>query len=280
MSQIVTAPDDPGSFVVVNGDTEQSFVDPNDPTRLEFEYVQRIAEVLDETVLARPRSERVRVLHIGGGGLTIPRYVQAKRPGVAQIVLEPDELLIEQVRARLPLAGRASTKILTVDGRTGVAQLPSGSVDALILDAFAGASVPAELATAEFFAEALRLLRSDGVFVMNLTDSAPFEWAKRCIAGLVNYSPNVGVIAETPVWKGRRFGNLIALAGADLPVDAISRRLGRADFPNRLVGGQTLIDWLGGALPFTGLDSRPSPEPNWGKTWFGPRRRNGGPLED
>jgi hypothetical protein len=54
----------------------------------------------------------------------------------------------------------------------------------------------------------------------------------------------------------------------------------RADFPHRLVGGQTLIDWLGGARPFTGQDTRPSPEPNWGKTWFGPRRRHGDPLDD
>lgn len=280
MSQIVSAPDEPGAFVVVNGDTEQSFVDPSDPTRLEFEYVQRIAEVLDETVLARPASERIRLLHIGGGGMTIPRYVQAKRPGTAQIVFETDEKLIDQVRAKIPLPGRATTKVLVMDGRLGVAQLPSGSLDALIVDAFSGAQVPAELATAEFFAEALRLLRGSGVLVMNITDTAPFDWAKRCIAGLANYSDEIGVIAEVPVWKGRRFGNLIVLAGNQIPVEAISKRLVRAFFPHRLIGGQALLDWLEGAPPFTKADNEPSPEPNWGKTWFGPRRHHGELLDD
>jgi spermidine synthase len=274
MSQVLPAPDDPGCFVVVNGDTEQSFIDPDDPTRLEFEYIRRIAEVLDETVLARPRSELVRVLHVGGGGLTLPRYIQARRPGTAQIVLEPDAQLTEQVRREIPIVGRATIKIRPIDGRAGVAEMPSGCVDAIVIDAFAGAQVPAELATAEFFAEASRLLRGDGVIVMNLTDTAPFSWAKRCLSGLINYVDEAGVIAETPVWKGRRFGNLVALGGKQMPVDALSRRLARADFPHLLVGGQAIVDWLGGARPFTDADNSPSPEPNWGKTWFGPARRH------
>ncbi|MBA3020403.1 spermidine synthase [Propionicimonas sp.] len=280
MSKIVPAPDDPGCFVVLNGETEQSFVDPNDPTRLEFEYVQRIAEILDVTVLARPRSEPVRVVHVGGGGFTVPRYIQAKRPGTAQTVFEPDEQLIEDVRRELPLNGRTSIQIRPTDGLTGMSAMAGGWVDALIVDAFNGAQVPAELATTAFFAEALRLLRTEGVLIMNITDTAPFEWSKRCLAGLVQYAPNVGVIAEVPVWKGRRFGNLIVVAGADIPVEALSRQLAAAAFPQRLVGGEALLEWLQPALPFTRADAEPSPEPNWGKTWFGPRRHKGDSIDD
>ena len=94
MNRVVPAPDDRRAFMVVSGKTEQSWVDPSDPLRLEFEYVQRIAEVLDVTVLARPDSERVRVIHVGGGGLTLPRYVEARRPHTAQVVMEPDLSLI------------------------------------------------------------------------------------------------------------------------------------------------------------------------------------------
>lgn len=274
MSQIVPA-DEPGCFVVVNGDTEQSFIDLNDPTRLEFEYIQRIAEILDETTLLRSRSEQLRIVHVGGGGLTLPRYIQARRPGTAQVVFEPDEALIDEVRKQAPIAGRASIRIHNIDGAAGIAEMPSGCADAVVVDAFMGASVPAGLATAEFFADAVRLLRNSGVIVMNLTDSAPFDWAKRCVAGLATYVADTGLIAEAPVWKGRRFGNLIALGGRDIPVDRITTRLIRADFPNRLVGGQALLDWLGGAAPFTRADAQPSPEPNWGNTWFGPTRRNG-----
>ncbi len=277
MSELLPAPDDPGSYLVVNGDTEQSFVDPEDPTHLEFEYVRRVGEVLDETVLRRPKSEHIRVVHLGGGGFTLPRYVQARRPGTAQTVFEPDEALTEAVRRELPLAGRANIRIRGLDGRSGVSEMPSGCADALIVDAFSGACVPAELATAGFFAETRRLLRGSAVMIMNITDSTPFEWSKRCIAGVTTYYDQVGVIAEIPVWKGRRFGNLVIVAGADLPVEGISRQVMRADFPHRLVGGQSLVEWLDGATPFTDSDAQPSPEPNWGKTWFGPRRHHGEP---
>jgi len=274
MSEIVPAADGRNAFVVVNGETEQSFVDLSDPLRLEFEYVQRIAEVLDETVLARPRTETVRVAHVGGGGLTLPRYVQARRPGTAQIVFEPDTDLIERVRKELPLPGRATTKIRPMDGRLGLAEMPSGCVDAVVVDAFAGASVPAELATRLFFADGVRVLRDSGVLVMNVTDSAPFDWAKRCIAGVVANAAQVVVIAEVPILKGRRFGNLIIVAGATLPLEALAERLRLASFPHRLLAGPPLRDWLGGALPFEGDDALASPEPNWSKTWFSsPQRR-------
>ena len=62
-----------GAFTVMAGDTAQSWVVPDDPLHLEFEYVQRICEALDATVLARPEQERLRLVHLGGGGLTIPR---------------------------------------------------------------------------------------------------------------------------------------------------------------------------------------------------------------
>ncbi len=268
MSQVVPAPDDRRAFMVVNGRTEQSWVDPDDPLRLEFEYVQRIAEVLDETVLARPAHERVRVIHIGGGGLTLPRYVEALRPHTAQVVLEPDEALTEQVRAKLPLPRHSGIKVRGVDGRTGAAQLPSACTDLVIVDAFAGASVPAELATTEFFTELDRTLRHGGLVVMNLTDQAPFAWARRCLAGFTATFDQVAVSAEVPVWKGRRFGNLVVAAGAEVPVQAVERRLTHAPFPYRLLHGRELARWVGGAQPFTDADTEASPSPAWSRGWF------------
>lgn len=254
--------------MVRDGHTEQSWVDPDDPLRLEFEYVQRIAEVLEETILTRPDSERVRVVHVGGGGLTLPRYIEARRPRTAQIVLEPDATLTEQVRERLPLARRSGIKIRPVDGRAGIAEISDGWADLVIVDAFAGASVPAELATAEFFAEIARTLRPGGLAVMNLTDSAPFGWARRCLAGLVSVHEQVAVSAEIPVWKGRRFGNLVATGGDRLPLEALQRRLNRATFGYRQLAGRQLHGWIAGAVPFTPEDAEPSPAPAWSRGWF------------
>lgn len=267
MSEIVPDHVYRDAFVVRNGKTEQSWVDPSDPLRLEFEYVQRIADVLECSLLARPSAERLRVIHVGGGGLTLPRYIEARRSGTAQIVLEPDVALIDEVRRKLPLPNRAAIKIRPVDGRTGVADLPGGCADMVIVDAFAGATVPGELATAEFFAEVLRLLRTDGLALMNVTDKAPFGWTRRCVAGLAAHEVEVAMIAETPIWRGRRFGNLVVVAGRTLPVPAIELRLARAGFPYRLVGGRDLTRWLGGARPFEDGDTESSPEPPWSTGW-------------
>ena len=262
MSEIVPDHIHAGAFVVRTGATEQSWIDLTDPTRIEFEYVQRIVEALSATVLARPAGERIRVVHVGGGGLSLPRYVAAVRPRTAQIVIEPDSALIAAVREHLPLPRNSGIKIREQDGRTGVTALPDGYADAVILDAFKGAVVPAELATVEWFAEIARTLRPGGVLIMNLGDRAPFDWGRRCLAAMASVFGQVAVSAEIPVWKGRRYGNLVAVAGTGpLPLAQLERELTRTSFPYRLVAAGGLAAWLGPAVPFTDEDSAESVDP-------------------
>ena len=262
MSEIVPDHIHAGAFVVRSGVTEQSWIDLTDPTRIEFEYVQRIVEALQATVLTRPAGQRIRVIHVGGGGLSLPRYVAAVRPHTAQIVIEPDAALVAQVREKLPLPRNSGIKIREQDGRTGVAALPDDYADALIVDAFKGAVVPAELATDSWFGELARVVRSDGVLIMNLGDRAPFDWGRRCLAGMVATFRQVAVSAEIPVWKGRRYGNLVAVASSgQLPLATLERELTRTAFPYRLLATGPLSAWLGPALPFTDEDAADSLDP-------------------
>ena len=258
----------PGAFRVVAGDTAQSWVDPADPLRIEFEYVQRVVEALDATVLARPSDERVRVVHLGGGGLTIPRYVAARRPGTAQVVCEPDADLVEQVRRVMPLPARSGIKVRTVAGREGLEAMPPDHIDALVLDAFDGPRVPASLATGEFLAEVAARRRRGGVFIANITDRAPFTWSRRFAAAVRDVHRSMLVSAETAVWKGRRFGNLVVVAAdGPLPATELSRQAARAAFPYRYLAGRDVVDWIGAATPFTDEDQQSSPVPKRG-TWF------------
>lgn len=259
----------PGAFSVLFGDTAQSYVDPADPYRLEFEYVQRLTEALDATILRRPDDERLRVVHIGGAGLTIPRWVEARRPHTAQIVLEPDAELTAEVRRKLPLPRGSGIKVREVGGREGIVAMPPDYADAVVLDAFADAHVPAELTTAEFLNEVRPRLRAGGLFAANITDSAPFYWAKRFVGGVGQRWASVLVSAEPAVWKGRRFGNLIVLASdAPLPAADLERTAARAAFPYRFLGGRELRRWLGGAQSWSDADAQPSPEPPGGRSWF------------
>ena len=267
-AHVESDPFHPGAFRVVAGDTAQSWVDPADPLRIEFEYVQRVVEALDETVLTRPAEDRVRVVHLGGGGLTIPRYVAARRPGTAQIVWEPDADLVDEVRRLMPLPARSGIKVRTVPGREGLQGLPADHFDALVLDAFDGPRVPASLATGEFLSEVAARRRPGGVFIANITDRAPFAWSRRFVAAVRDVHRSLLVSAEAAVWKGRRFGNLVVVAAdGRLPATALSRRASRAAFPYRYLAGREVVDWIGAATPFTDDEQQSSPVPRRG-TWF------------
>lgn len=264
-ARVVPDPENPGAWYVRIGWTDQSWVDPDDPTRLEFDYVQRIAAHIDAF---SPAGERLRIIHVGGGGLTLPRYVAHTRPTSAQIVLEPDEALTDEVRAALPLPRNSGIKVRPQDGRTGLAAMPDDYADLVVIDAFDGARVPGELATVSCFADVRRVLHASGALLMNVTDGTSLDWTRRTIAGLGRYFPHVVVSAESGTLKGRRFGNLVLAASrAEFPTDVLTRRAASAAFPYRLVHGEALRRLIGGAQPFFD-PGEPSPSPPFGPASF------------
>jgi hypothetical protein len=247
------------AFTLRVGRTDQSYVDLDDPLRLEFDYVQRLVDVVDS--VAEP-GQRLRMIHVGGAGMTLPRYVAATRPSSAQIVLEPDTELTAFVRRHLPLPTRSGIRVRGIDGRRGIAALRDGYADLVIIDAFVGARVPAELTTAEFLADARRALSDHGVIIINLTDRGPLCYVRRVLAGVRLAFPHVLLCAESSTLKGRRFGNVIIAGGATpLPYASIADQAGRPPFPYRVLHGGRLRQMLADATPFSNDDAEQSPEP-------------------
>lgn len=198
----------PDVYVLELDDMQQSAVDLDDPTHLVFDYMRRVGDVID-----RLPPGPLRVLHVGGAAMTLPRYVHATRPRSAQIVLEPSVEIIEQVRSEAPLPPRSGIKVRPVDGRSGIAGIRDGYADMVILDAFAGGRVPDELTTGAFVEDVRRVLTPSGVFVANLVDRPPFPQVRDFVA----VSRDLGDIAvgvEPSTLKGRRSGNLIVVCGA------------------------------------------------------------------
>ncbi|MFV0429228.1 MAG: spermidine synthase [Arachnia sp.] len=256
----------PGAFQVNFGDAAQSWVDPARPEDLAFEYTQHIAIVLEATALRAPAEQRIRAVHVGGAGMSMPRWLAWRRPGTAQIVLEPDAELTAAVRRKLPLPPRSGIKVRDIDGRAGIAAMPSDYADVVIVDAFDHDQVPASLAGVGFLADVARVGRGTGLLVLNVTDRAPFDWSKRLVAGVIAGYPHTLVGADPSVHKGRRFGNVVVVgSGARIAADAIRRASGRLPFGYRWVAGQ---EWASGATAFAEADARPSPPPSGSKLWF------------
>ena len=232
-AELLADADRPGGWLLVVDRIRQSYVDLDDPTYLDFDYLRSMADVLDAMA-----DGPLAVTHIGGGACTFARYIAATRPGSSQIVFEPDAALVELVRARLPLPRRERIRIRPVSGREGVRGLGDASTDVLVLDAYLGGRVPAELTTVEFVADVARVLRPDGLLLANLTDGPPLTYT-------------------------RRVGNLVLAAGRDgaLPVTDVRRAAASAMFPTRVVAGVTLTKLVGASAPTTDADPMRSPRP-------------------
>lgn len=251
--------DRPGTFLLRLDGMNQSHVDLVRPTRLEFEYVRRIGDVLD---VAAPAGVPLRVVHVGGAAMTLPRYVAAIRPHSAQVVLEPARAVTELVRRELPLPQRSGIKVRPLGGRPGIAELRDEYAEVVVLDAFAGARVPGELVTAEFFADVARVLDASGLFVLNLTDRAPFHWTRRVIAALRLSFPELVMSAEPATLRARRIGNLVVVASrGEVPLAALQALAARAPAPYRVLDASRISDGFGGGVPFTTTDTEPSPPP-------------------
>jgi spermidine synthase len=212
-----------------------------------FDYVRRMGDVLD--AVGEPGAA-LRVLHVGGAGLTLPRYVAATRPGSWQAVLEPDEELTARVRAELPLPRRSGIRVRPVDGRRGLPQVRAGSVAVVVLDAYRDGRVPPDLLTVECFADVARVLAPGGLLLLNLSDRAPFALARDVVSGLRACFEALLVGAEPATLKGRRPGNLLLVASdGELPAAALRRAAATSASPYRLVTGRDVGSVFGGGTP-------------------------------
>jgi len=237
-----------GRMVFLDGH-ESSYVDLADPTHLEFSYVRRIGDVID---LVRPPRQPIEVLHVGGGGFTLPRYVAATRPRSRQVVYEYDAELVRIAREHLGLPSSPGLRGRVGDARARLAERPDGSADVVIGDAFAGVVVPAHLATVEFAAEVRRVLRPDGLYLLNVIDCPPLRVSRAEAATLLAAFDHVALVAERDLLRERDAGNVVFLASAaPLPLDGVRKAASRGAFPDDVLDRAAVARFAGSAAVAT-----------------------------
>lgn len=272
---IATIEPDPyqdGAYILDVDGTPQSHVFLDEPDELFFEYVRRIGHVIDEIA---PAGQPITAVHLGGGGLTLPRYVSATRPGSRQQVIELEQDLIDFVREHLPLQRDANIRIRYGDAREVLGKLPAGlhgSVDLVVIDIYSGARTPAHVTTLEFFTEVSRLLCPTGVIVINAADGPGLAFVRSEAATLRTVVPHVIAFAEAQVLKGRRFGNVVLVGGSrtDL-IDWMPRLMAGGPHPARVLADSEMKAFIGSAPIVTDATAVDSPTPN--KTIFQTAKR-------
>ncbi|MCE7081891.1 spermidine synthase [Streptomyces sp. ST2-7A] len=259
LAVLVPDPDRPRARELRVDGAPQSHVDPDDPHRLVFSYQRRLGHVID---LAAPPGRPLDAVHLGGGALTLPRYLAATRPRSTQQVAEPDVRLTEFVREHLPLPRGARIRVRALDARELLERLPENSADLVVADVFDGARTPAHCTGVEFVDAVRRVLRPTGTLAVNLTDGPPLTHLRARVAAVTARFAEVCLAAEPAVLRGRRFGNaVLAAADVPLPVAELSRRNAAGPTAGRVLSGADLRDFLAGARPLTDADAAASPAP-------------------
>jgi spermidine synthase len=242
---VVADPQRESGRVLMLDTLRHSYVDLADPRHLEFEYVRAIAAVSE---VVAPPGEPLSALHIGGGGLTLPRYLGEVRPGTRSLVIEVDPGVVAIDREQLALETSDRLRVRVADGRVGLGEERAGGRDLVVGDAFGGLSVPWQLTTREALELVDRALADDGVYAVNLIDHPPLGFVRAELATMRAVFPHVLLLARAPVLAGEDGGNLVAVASRQpLPVPELTTAVREHDLAWRHIEGDGLDAFIGDA---------------------------------
>jgi spermidine synthase len=215
--------DRPSGRLLVLDDLRHSYVDLEDPTHIEFRYLRGTTAAIDAIF---DGDEPIDALHIGGGGFTLPGWLAATRPGTDSHVLELDEGIVELARDELGLTTGPDLSVDVGDARMGIATLDDDEFDFVMGDAFGSRSVPWHLTTVEFLEEVDRVLRADGVYMVNVIDGPEMRFAKAEVATLQEVFADVVVIAPPAALEGRSSANVVLVASQrQIDLDELAARV-------------------------------------------------------
>jgi MFS family permease len=240
--QIEVDPERPTAKLLLLDRGYNSAVDPNDPLYLGFRYARWIGAAID--AIGQPGAPLDAVV-VGGGGFTLPRWIEATRPGSHTNVLEVDGKLVQFDREFLGLHTSPDLRAIVGDARVTMRKEPTASADVIIGDAYSSRTVPWQLMTIQWLREVRRVLRPDGLYAQNMIDFPPLALLRAEAATLLATFTNVRLIAIAGK-DGRPAGGNSVLFASNGPLPAMYRSpTARATLYDR----QAVVRLVGGAEP-------------------------------
>jgi spermidine synthase len=144
-----------------------SITDLKHPEVLLYDYEKVFAAFYEYAPASEPR-----VLFLGGGAYTLPRYLVHRHGEPDGTVVEIDPAVSEAAFAEFDMPRESSLATVNVDARIYMRDLPAGETFDLILgDAFSDFSIPYHLTTREFARLIADHLTPDGVYAANVIDT-------------------------------------------------------------------------------------------------------------
>ncbi len=187
-----------------NSEEEQT-----NPRYLGFRYTNWISEAI--AAIGRPGTP-LDAIFVGGGGFTLPRWLEAARPGSHSNVLEVDGKLVEFDRQHFGLHTSPDLRATVGDARVTMRHEPTASADVVVGDAFSGVTVPWQMMTTEWLHEVQRVLRPNGVYALNMIDLPPLKLLRAEAATLLGSFTNLRLITSVESDGRPDGGNAVLIA--------------------------------------------------------------------
>jgi spermidine synthase len=257
-AQIEPNPERPTARLLLLDREYNSEVDLSDPSYLGFRYEHWIGEAI--TAIGPPKRP-LNAVFVGGGALTLPRWLEATRPGSRSDVLEVDGKLIEFDRKEFGLRTTPDLRVTVGDARLTMRREPTASADVIVGDAFSSRTVPWQLMTTEWLHDIRRVLRPDGLYALNMIDYRPLSLLRAEAATLLATFANLRMVTPAGADGLPIEGNAVLLASnGPLPAQrgpaADSARIyDRAAIVKLVAGAKPLRDDF---APVDQLETRPS----------------------
>ncbi|TDS85856.1 spermidine synthase [Nesterenkonia aurantiaca] len=268
------------------GGAEQSHVELGDPDYLLHDYLFRMGTVLQTCARERlggapaagastAATGAPRVLHLGAGALTLPRFIEHHWPAVEQTVVDIEPELVEFVLEHLPM--RRSPRNLVADAAAVLGPggaLQGVSFDVVVVDLFNSAAAPEHLRSPEFHRAVLEQVVPGGLLLVNLGDEPPMDFVRAQVVSLLDAAatliPNASAVpdasgnpgasiapgteqaarcamlsAPSDVLEARAEGNLsfAARRGAALEQTELNALWAAGPHPGDVLSAEELLQW-------------------------------------
>jgi spermidine synthase len=212
-----------GTKALVLDNLVHGYTDIANPTYLRYEYLQMFAGMTRYLMQDRPD---FRVLHMGGGSYTFPRYLETVYPQSKNEVVEIDPAVTKFASTHLGLPQDTAVVTHNADARLFLARRDATQkLDIIVGDVFNDRSTPYHLLTLEFDRLVKKNLKPDGAYMINVIDVYPEgRYMPSVVLTLKQVFKNVYLFSPRTSWNEPQTSTFVIVA-TDRDIDMDTYRL-------------------------------------------------------
>ncbi len=206
---------------------DQSYVIPDEPKILVYEYLRVFEEIVRYHIKENPAP---RVLHLGGGGYCFPRYMESVYPDSINEVVEIDPAVTKVAHNFLGLPLNTRIKTYNQDARNFLIKRNNTvKYDIVIGDVFNDFSTPYHLSTLEFNRLVKSHMKNDGVYLLNVNDFEYSQYTPSFVHTLKQIFEHVYLFNVNKNWEKASDGSLI-ITSTDRIIAATDHDMDLSDY--------------------------------------------------